>query len=217
MAPAAEEAGAVDAAHPGVAVGGRRGLVAQEAVDAVERAVVLVLRRRAPHLEEEGEEILAERDHRVGAICRWDLLEVAALHVLPPAGAREVGRLDADEEAPRRLGVVSVVRIRLALDEQEGQLGVEEAVRPAHVDAADVELRRLRVLGEGAAVVVDGQIRELPQGVLELDPAHLVHLAEGLVEEEGEDVQFEEAGIEAEGGEDAGQDAAPVQLVREGL
>ena len=66
---------------------------------------------------------------------------------------------------------------------------------PADVDPPIVEPRRLGVLGERSAIVVDGQMIDAAQRVLELlQPYLVVDLTEALVlEEQRQHLQLEEA------------------------
>ena len=82
--------------------------------------------------------------------------------------------------------------------------------RSVDIDTPVVEPRRLCVLGERAAIVVDCQVVNVAQRIFELQQPHLVDLAEALGEKQRQHLQLEEAWIEIERGEHrASQSPAP--------
>ena len=160
--------------------------------------MVVALLRALPDEQDQREQVGPEGAGLVVHLPVLDLVEMRALQVLPPAGARQVGRQQShDQRLPDRLD--RLVFIVMVINQQQHHLGMKAAGSPPDVDASIVELSRLAVLRKRVPVVVDGQMLNCAQGVVELRPTNLVGLAErGIGEEQRKHLQLEEGRVERE-------------------
>ena len=191
----------------------RVGPRAEELVNPVEGALVVVLVRALPDEQDQREQVVPESAGLVVHLPVLDLVEMCAFQVLPPAGARQVGRRQShDQGLPDRLD--RFASLVMVINQQQHHLGMKAAGPPPDVDASIVELSRLAVLRKRLTVVVDGQMLDRAQGVVELRATDFVGLAErGLGEEQRQQLQLEEGRVEGECREHPCPYAAPGDCV----
>ena len=171
-------------------------------------AVIRVGRRRSLDAREKPLDVILQSSP--GAL--FNLLDVAALDVLPPPAAGEVGRHAGDEQRPYAVSVF--VRLSV-LDEEEDVLRMENACLVSHRNTTNVEMGRARITDDQAiGVVIDADLAGKPaQGIFKLDEPHRFHVTQRHVNDHRQHFLLKESGVKFEREKHRRHEPAALQLV----